>query len=164
MNIEPFHPPENMKSFVIIALSLATFNGGSLALPMDNSAIARRGEDFSTPWIPPAPPANGAITATGENSGYNYGGNGANGGTISIGRREEDSGNFFFPYRHPAPPAATGAATANGANGGMNYYGNSANGGAIPINRRAEESEDEICRKRTAACIHRLNHGKQTFL
>jgi len=98
--------------------------------------FGRREEDFFFPvWVPPASsPARGAITATGANGGYNYGGSGANGGSISIGRRAEEKENFFFPlWIPPAPPAANGPITANGANGGTNIYGNGANGGTISI-------------------------------
>jgi len=131
-----------MLSFVTTTVLLA-LTGGSLALPTGNGAVARRGEGFFFPlWIPPAPApaANGAITATGANGGYNYGGSGANGGTISISRREEDSEGFFFPlFFNPPAPAANGPITANGANGGTNYYGNGANGGAISISKRDED-------------------------
>jgi len=163
-----------MKSFVTTAALLATFTGGSLALPTGNAAVARRGEDFFFPlWIPPAPPAAaGPITAIGANGGFNYGGNGANGGVIDISKLPGgaaitanganggenyygDGANggkisigrreedFFFPlWIPPAPPAANGPISATGANGGFNYGGNGANGGTISINTREGESED----------------------
>lgn len=172
MNTELFHLPEKMKSFVTIAVLLATFTGGSLALPTGNVAVARRGEGFFFPlWIPPAPPVAGPISATGANGGFNYNGNGANGGGIDISKLpggaaitanganggQNYNGNganggkisigrreedFFFPLWIPAPPAANGPITASGANGGTNYFGNGANGGKISISSRAEESED----------------------
>jgi len=125
---------------IVTTTVLLALTGGSLALPTGNSAVARRGEGFFFPlWVPPAPPANGAITATGANGGYNYGGSGANGGSISISRREEDSEDFFFPLWVPPAPAANGPITASGANGGTNIYGNGANGGAISISKRDED-------------------------
>jgi len=163
-----------MKSFVTIAVLLATFTGGSLALPTGNVAVARRGEGFFFPlWIPPAPPVvTGPISATGANGGFNYNGNGANGGGIDISKLpgvasitanganggQNYNGNganggkisvgrreedFFFPLWIPAAPAAAnGPITATGANGGFNYAGNGANGGTISVSKREEASED----------------------
>ncbi|KDR70711.1 hypothetical protein GALMADRAFT_881522 [Galerina marginata CBS 339.88] len=162
-----------MKSFVALAVFLATFTGGSMALPTANGAVARRGEGFFFPiWVPPAPPAvGGPITAIGANGGFNYGGNGANGGMIDISKLPGggaitanganggqnyygDGANggkisvgrreedFFFPLWVPPAPPARGAITATGANGGYNYGGNGANGGSISISRREEDSKD----------------------
>jgi hypothetical protein len=118
-----------MLSFVTIAIALATFTGSVVAAPTEQ--VAPRAEDFfrypfRPHYFPPARAAGGRISATGANGGYNYGGNGANGGSIGISR---------FP--------GAGAITANGANGGRNQYGNGANGGRISIGGRAEDAEED---------------------
>ncbi|KAH9476904.1 hypothetical protein JR316_0010820 [Psilocybe cubensis] len=132
-----------MQSFVKAAVAIAFLSGGSFALPTQTNTVNRRENDFFFPiWIPPAP-ANGPIYASGANGGYNYGGSGANGGSISISRRETESkqkDNTFFPlflgWNQPPP---NGAITAVGANGGTNIYGDGANGGSISINKRKDD-------------------------
>lgn len=157
-----------MLSFFNAVVMLAVLHGGSFALPTTTSeSIQKRNSSF---WFPSSPsPANGPITAIGANGGYNYGGDGANGGYIGVNRYAGGSsvyasganggknyyGNganggsisigrrdedFFFPVYGPYSARTNGPISAYGANGGYNEYGNGANGGHISINRREDDT------------------------
>jgi len=95
-----------MKSFIGIAVFIATFTAGTLASPTGDLAIARRGKDIHYPLR--IPPTAGPITAIGANGGVNYG------------------GNVILPRE--------ASITANGANGDQEYYAGRENVGKISIN------------------------------